>query len=185
LQYITVAGAPAGTVVDLNFDEEITGSYSYSANAGLFAFPGIYLYTTSGNEIGGRFGGCESAGNPNIGLCAGGTTPGSGSFSYDLLSGTIPVTVGTQYGLFYALELQVSAGGTGTATENFLDPASIVNIAATDPTTGLPISDISITSDAGTSFTVNGGSPSTPEPASAFLLGLGLAGLALRRTWRA
>jgi hypothetical protein len=101
------------------------------------------------------------------------------------MSSTFAVQAGTQYQFEQEIVLWAQASAGSTVTADFLDPASIVNVEVTDPTTGAPISGVSVTTANGISFPVNGAAAAVPEPSSLYLLAAGVLGLVLlqRRKW--
>ena len=182
VQLLTVTGVPSGETVDLNFDMHVTGSYTLSPASGGFTgfFENTYIFL--GNMGGGT--GCSAPAPTSVCLGAGGT-PASGTVSGDFMSSTFAVQAGTQYQFEEEITLLAQASAGSTVTADFLDPASIVNVEVTDPTTGAPISGVSVTTASGISFPVNGAAAAVPEPSSLYLLAAGVLGLVLlqRRKW--
>lgn len=182
VQLLTVSGLPMGQTVDLKFDMHVTGSYKLTPASGGTTgfFENTYIFL--GGNGGGT--GCSAPAPSSVCLGSGGT-PGSGTISADFMSSTFTVQAGKQYEFEQEIALLAQTQGAGSkVTADFLDPASIVNVIATDPKTGLPISGVSVTTDGGITYPVNGAGPSgVPEPSTLFLVGPGAA-LLLFRTQR-
>jgi len=175
VQLLTVTGVPTGQTVDLKFVMSVTGSYTLTPAAGGTTgfFENTYIF------LGGNGGGTGCSAPAPSSVCLGsGSTPTSGIVSADFMSSTFTVQAGTQYQFEQEITLLAQTQGAGsTVTADFLDPASIVNVVVTDPTTGLPISGVSVTTDEGITFPVNGAGSAVPEPSSLILLGTGALGL--------
>jgi hypothetical protein len=104
---------------------------------------------------------------------------GSGTLAIPIGPGTYDTTVGTT-----GLPLSVGFdqhdnvnGGGSSFTGDFLDPFTIMDIEATDPTTGHPLSGISITGASGVSYPVN--ISAVPEPSTLPLIIVALLALAV------
>jgi hypothetical protein len=186
-QNITVGGIASGTPVDLNFELQATGSYSYSigstGDAALFLYlqagledvapltQYIPIYACGTSSYAYENGDCNQGTNPTTSLS------GLASLSIDYFSGPEAFTAGTSTLIPETLNVQPQLFFGTSISADFLDPTSIINIEVTNPTTGLAIPGATVTSDAGVVFPVNGGVSTTPEPSSLLLLGVGLLGL--------
>jgi hypothetical protein len=169
VQMIAVGGVPSGTPVDLNFDLNVTGTYSTSPVNGAYMALFVHSYVFLGS-FQADSGSCANA--QHLALCDGSYRATSGTYSADIVTGSIPVTAGTLYQFELALAFETQALGSGTINADFLDPAAIKNVTITNPTIGAIIPTATITSDAGTIFPINGGT-TVPEPATGLLCGLG------------
>jgi hypothetical protein len=174
-----ISGAPPGTPMALTFYGYFGGSYSYSTGyevlEGLTAQIGID--TSNGvtfllNDTQ-RFGFCDGDdacdGLPSYYT---NSASGSGSLTVPFQSITYDMTEG-QSGILaltsdFTQSTSAFGGYASSFTGDFLDPFTITNIAVTDPTTGQPLSGISITGAYGISYPVN--VSSVPEPSSLGLL---------------
>jgi hypothetical protein len=184
MQLLTVGGLPAGTGVVLNFVSQISGTYndSVAQSAALFGsgqglvldvLPAIYGFSLQHSSLGGSMRGFTVFSGPP-------GTSSNGSFSQQFSSGPISVTAGNPFTLESDLSFSLNSSGNASLMADFLDPFSIVNVVATDPSSGALLSGITLTSDAGVSFPVNSAGPA-PEPKSALLVLCCVALALLRR----
>lgn len=195
VQVISITGVSNGTKVNLNFQAQFSGTYSYGIQASpsdsvyLHINPAIYAYNLNGGLIGGG----EKQFIP-VAACGAGTpqtcdqgpiisTGGSGSLTQQLSSGVIPVTAGTPIAVQFLFDI-TGGVGEGVLSADFLDPFSIIDVQALDPASGNPIAGISVVSDAGPVFPVNVNNLSAaPEPGVAFLTAPCLLLLICRYIW--
>ena len=179
VQLLTVTGVPDGTMVDLKFDMHVTGSYTLTPASGGTTgfFENTYIF------LGGNGGGTGCSAPAPSSVCLGASSSSvSGTVSADFMSSTFTVQAGKQYEFEQNIALLAQTQGAGSkVTADFFDPASIVNVIATDPMTGLPLSGVSVTTAVGVTYPVNGSAPSgVPEPITLFLVGPGATFLFFR-----
>jgi hypothetical protein len=184
---ITDSALPSGTPVALTFiTSPVTGSYTYSNTLytldemdGSISVNGIPEVAFGAQDLVI----CNPAAMISLSGCppVAGTYPpnttvvlginGSGTFTLPSSSGTYDTTVGTtglQISAEFDQDLNANGGGS-SFTGDFLDPFTITDIEATDPTTGQPLSGITITGASGVSYPVNVTS-AVPEPNSLWIV---------------
>jgi hypothetical protein len=181
-----VGGVPNGTPIDLTFEFTYAGTYSWLFDPGdrpvdeflrvepqvSFSFGSNTLVNTGGllsKVI------CGSNSQPVFSGCDIYADSGNEVEAGTLISPTALTTAGSSISTNLSLGSVFEMGVTTITSVDvdFLDPLTISDIIATDPTTGQVLSGVTITGDSGTIYAVN----ATPEPSTfAFFVG-GIGGL--------
>jgi hypothetical protein len=175
-----ISGVASGTPVALTFSGYFSGSYSYSTNALVYDELVAQIGVSTGNGVTFLLNDtqfltfCDVAGPGGAGPCNGfnaiDSASGSGNLTVPFQSNPYDTTAGGTLTLTSDFnQTFVSSEGSSSFTGDFLDPFTITNIEVTNPTTGQPLSGISITGAYGISYPVN--VTSVPEPSSLGLLG--------------
>jgi hypothetical protein len=173
-----ILGGSSSTSYVIQENFSLTGTYNYSTENLARIEPNTQVVINGQNVL--------NDNSNDILYCNNGSptcAPGSGRGTISTTLQTTPVTLkgGQDFTFLVEFNLTVQCSSLTSAvcnaTGDFGDPA-IIDFVITNPTTGLPVSGVTVTGDDGTVYAVNTSS-GVPEPSSAGLLTVGLLGVVI------